>query len=155
MVKKRLIFTLLWQNGHYCLSRNFKLQKAGGLEWIQKHYNFQVIAFSIDELVVLNTTRGDKAMPLFADHLSRLTRGVFCPLAVGGGIRSLDDAALLLRSGADKLVVNTTLFHQPDLVRELAATYGSQCVVASIDFRLYPAFATHKSGHYPCGERIS
>lgn len=135
MLKKRLIFTLLWQKGAYCLSRNFKLQTAGDLTWIKKHYNFQVIAFSIDELVVLNVARGDKGLESFAADVAELTRGCFVPLAAGGGIRSLGDARLLLNSGADKLVVNTPLYDQPDLVRELAQQFGRQCVVGSIDYK--------------------
>jgi imidazole glycerol-phosphate synthase subunit HisF len=138
MLKKRLMFALLWNQGKYCLSRNFKLQKAGDLGWIKRNYNFQVIAFSIDELVVLNVSRGDKAMEAFAASVTDLTHGCFVPLAVGGGIRTLDHAALLLNSGADKLVLNTPLFTQPDLVRSIAQRYGRQCVVASIDYRRTP-----------------
>lgn len=139
MLKKRLMFALLWNNGRYCLSRNFKLQKAGDLAWIKKNYNFEVIAFSIDELVVLNVTRGDKAMEMFASSITELTRGCFVPLAVGGGIRTLDHAALLLNAGADKLVLNTPLYTQPDLVRAIAQRYGRQCVIASIDYRREPS----------------
>lgn len=138
MLKKRLMFALLWNQGKYCLSRNFKLQKAGDLAWIKKNYNFQVIAFSIDELVVLNVSRGEKSMDAFASSVTELTRGCFVPLAVGGGIRTLDHAALLLNSGADKLVLNTPLFTQPDLVRAIVQKYGRQCVVASIDYQRGP-----------------
>ncbi len=139
MLKKRLIFTLLWNQGRYCLSRNFKLQFAGDLAWIKKNYNFQVIAFSIDELIILNVSRGPKATEAFAKDVSALTRGCFVPLAVGGGVRSLADAELLLNSGADKLVLNTPLYTDPQLVRDLARRYGSQCVVASIDYKRTPA----------------
>lgn len=135
MLKKRLVFALLWKNGKFCLSRNFKLQQAGDLMWIEKNYNFKVIAFSIDELVVLNVSRGDKEMTTFAAQVTELTRGCFVPLAAGGGIRSIDDAMLLLRSGADKLVVNTSLSRDPSLVSALAQRFGRQCVVASIDYR--------------------
>ena len=135
MLKKRLIFALLWRGGKFCLSRNFKLQQAGDLGWIEKNYNFKVIASAIDELVVLNVTRGDKAMETFAAQVTDHTRGCFVPLAAGGGIRSMDDALLLLRSGADKLIVNTTLIQDPELVSALARRFGRQCVVASIDYR--------------------
>ncbi len=135
MLKKRLIFTLLWNEGSYCLSRNFLLQEVGDLAWLDRHYNFKVIALAIDELVVLNTNRDDKETARFAAEVNELVRGCFVPVAAGGGIRTSEDAHLLLRSGADKVVVNTPLFEQPDLVRELARTYGAQCVVASIDYR--------------------
>ena len=135
MLKKRLIFTLLWRNGAYCLSRNFKLQNAGDLKWLQKHYNLQRIAFSIDELIVVNVAREDKQMKLYAANVGEVSRGCFAPLAVGGGIRSMDDAKLLLNSGADKLVLNTPIFTQPELVASLVQAYGSQCVAASIDYK--------------------
>jgi len=135
VLKRRLIFTLLWRDGRFCLSRNFKLQSAGDLDWIKRHYNLQVIAFSIDELVVLNVTRGEKNHRRFADDTRELSRGCFVPLAAGGGVRSIEDARLLLSAGADKIVLNTPLFDQPELVKELAGMFGTQCVVGSIDYR--------------------
>lgn len=135
MLKRRLIFALLWQKDAFWLSRNFRVQRAGNLDWIEKHYNFGVIADAIDELVVLNISREDRRLEAFATQVRALTRGVFVPLAAGGGIRSAEEASVLLRSGADKVVVNIPLFDQPGLVEDLARTYGRQCVVASIDYK--------------------
>src|SRR5260221_5621172 len=135
MVKNRLLFTLLMQNGTYMLSRNFRLQAVGDLNWIKESYDFEAIAYSIDELVVLNVTRGDKNLEAFAEHVSELVQNCMIPIACGGGIRSMDDAFLLLDAGADKLVVNTALVKQPELVQELVTRFGSQCVVASIDYK--------------------
>ncbi len=135
MLKTRLLFTLLLSQGNYMLSRNFRLQTVGDLKWLKEYYDFDAIAFSIDELVVLNVERGQKDVAAFAGHLSELVQNCFVPLAAGGGIRSLDDAFILLRAGADKLVVNTPLVKQPELVRELVKNFGSQCVVASIDYK--------------------
>ena len=53
MLKKRIIFTLLYKDGSFCLSRNFNLQKVGNLNWIKKNYDFSLIAKSIDELIIL------------------------------------------------------------------------------------------------------
>ncbi len=117
------------------LSRNFRLQSVGDLNWLKDYYDFDAIAFSIDELVVLNVERGTKDVAGFARHLSELVQNCFVPLAAGGGIRSLDDAFMLLNAGADRLVVNTPLVRQPQLVKELISTFGSQCVVASIDYK--------------------
>lgn len=133
-LKRRLIFALLWQKDAFWLSRNFRVQRAGDLGWIEKHYNFRVIADSIDELVVLNISREDKGIDAFAAQITALSRGCFVPLAAGGGVRSVGEARLLLRSGADKIIVNTPLFDDPPLVRALAREFGRQCVVASIDF---------------------
>ena len=135
MVKNRLLFTLLLQNGSYMLSRNFRLQSVGNLDWLKEYYDFDSIAFSIDELVVLNVERGEKNTTGFADDVSKLVEGCMMPIACGGGIHSMDNAFALLDAGADKLVVNTALLRQPDLVRAMVKKFGSQCVVASIDYR--------------------
>ena len=137
MLKSRLIFTLLMKNGSYQLSRNFNLQDVGDLNWIKKYYNFNAIAFSIDELIVVNVERGEKNVDLFRENLLKLNENCFMPIAAGGGIRSIDHAYKILNSGADKIIVNTPLVTQPKLVKSLVKTFGSQCVIASIDFKKY------------------
>ena len=57
MLKKRLIFILLYQQENFYLSRNFQLQKVGNLDWLKKNYNFSLIAKSIDELIILDVSR--------------------------------------------------------------------------------------------------
>jgi cyclase len=135
MLKKRLIFTLLYNNGNFVLSRNFRLQKVGNLNWLQANYNFSQISFSIDELVVLDVTRGEKNPADFCRALSCLTDGCFVPIAAGGGVRSVEDAWRLLRSGADKVVINTALYENSDFISELASEFGVQCVVGSMDIK--------------------
>jgi cyclase len=115
------------------LSRNFRIQTAGNLNWLKEYYNFNAIAFSIDELVVLNVERKQKNIENFSEHLIQLSKNCFLPFSAGGGIRSLEDAYKLLNSGVDKLVVNTPLIEQPEFVSLLAKTFGSQCIIASID----------------------
>ena len=134
MVKQRLIFTLLMQNSTYMLSRNFSLQVVGDIEWLRKHYHFEAISFSIDELIVLNVERGKKDIKQFAAHLIELSQSCFMPIAAGGGIRSIDHAYQLLDAGCDKLIINSPLISQEALVRQLVKTFGSQCLVASIDY---------------------
>ncbi len=134
MLKKRIIFTLLVEDGFFVLSRNFGLQKAGNLDWLKDFYDFDSIAFSIDELIVLDVSRGERDRAGFAKLLEDISCNCFMPIGAGGGIRSVADVDLLLKSGADKVVVNTALFQQPELVRELVARYGAQCIVASIDY---------------------
>ena len=135
MLKSRLIFALLMKDGSYQLSRNFNLQDVGNLNWIKKYYNFNAIAFSIDELIVVNVERGKKNIKKFCENLLKLNENCFMPIAAGGGIRSLDDAYLILNSGADKLIVNTPLIDNPALVESLVETFGSQCIIASIDYK--------------------
>jgi cyclase len=132
-VKKRLIFTLLFNEDRFMLSRNFRLQQVGDIGWLEKNYNFRETALSIDELVILNVERNRESSERFRFHTQRLNDDCFVPIAAGGGVRSVDDARALLRSGADKVVINSILDSDPMSVEELASEFGSQCLVASVD----------------------
>lgn len=135
MPRHRLIFTLLYDSGSFMLSRNFRLQRVGDLHWLTKNYDFSRISHSIDELIVLDVSRAERDIDRFCENLRLLVRQVFVPVASGGGIDSLEQASKLLGSGADKLVVNTALHLQPGTIELLAQTFGSQCVVVSLDHR--------------------
>ena len=118
------------------LSRNFRLQKVGDFKWLKKHYNFEKIAFSIDELIILDVTREGRDINEFSSVVKEVIKNVFIPVACGGGIRTLNDAKLLLNSGADKIVVNTTLHSDKELINSLVKNYGSQFVIGSVDFQI-------------------
>lgn len=133
MLKKRIIFTLLYSDGYFMLSRNFRLQRVGDDYWLKKNYDFSSVSFYIDELVVLDVSRGQRDSARFCRSLQSITQGCFVPIAAGGGVRSVDDARRLLRSGADKVVLNSPLFSDAELVRHIAQEFGQQCVVGSID----------------------
>ncbi len=117
------------------LSRNFRLQKVGDLKWLQVNYNFSHISYSIDELVVIDVSRGERNIEAFCATLKALTEGCFIPIAAGGGVRTIEQARTLLRSGADKVIVNTPLYEHTEFVSELASEFGQQCVVASMDIK--------------------
>jgi imidazole glycerol-phosphate synthase subunit HisF len=91
-----------------------------------------------DELVFLDITASSDARDTIVDVARRTADEVFIPFTVGGGVRSVDDARRLLRAGADKVAVNTSAVERPDLIGELAAEFGAQCVVVAIDARVYP-----------------
>ena len=133
LVRKRLIFALLYDSGKFMLSRNFRLQQVGDITWLEKNYNFRETALAIDELIVLNVERSRGSLDQFFEHVKQLNDDCFVPIAAGGGIRSVEDAKGLLRSGADKVVINSILRTDRPLVAELAAEFGKQCLVASID----------------------
>jgi cyclase len=116
-------------------SRNFRLQKVGNLDWLKKNYKFQNIAFSLDELIILNASKSEKNIADFAKTISNIVNEVFIPIAAGGGIRSIEDAELLFKSGADKVVLNSSLVEDSNLVKELVNKFGSQSIVASIDYK--------------------
>jgi cyclase len=133
MLKKRLIFTLLHNAGAFMLSRNFRLQRVGDLNWLNKNYNFEKISRHIDEVVVLDVTREERNIEDFAEVLAEFTSGIFCPVSAGGGIKTVDAAKLLLRSGADKVVLNSSLTDNPGLVRDIATEFGAQCIIGAVD----------------------
>jgi imidazole glycerol-phosphate synthase subunit HisF len=118
------------------LSRNFRLQKVGGLGWLKKNYNFSNISFSIDELIILDVTRGEKDEKRFHEHVRSLASECFAPIAAGGGIRTLEHARNLLYSGADKVVVNTLIYESTDIMNEIISEFGQQSVVASVDVKM-------------------
>jgi imidazole glycerol-phosphate synthase subunit HisF len=136
MLKKRMILCLLMRNdGVFCNSRNFSLQSVGELAWIRRYLDFS----AIDELVLLNVDRQAKDVERFADHIRELGRLCFVPITAGGGVRTLNDFRTLLDSGADKIVVNSESVRHPDFITEAARTFGSQCVVVSIDVKKTPS----------------
>ena len=117
------------------LSRNFSLQSVGDINWLKECYDYNSIAYSIDELLVLNVERGEKNISKFCESLKELSKQYFMPVAAGGGIRSIEDAIAIMGSGVDKLILNTAFFKDPELVKDLVSIYGSQCVIASLDYK--------------------
>ncbi len=88
-----------------------------------------------DELVFLDITASSDNRDTMIDVVSRTAEQVFIPFTVGGGVRSVEDARRLLRAGADKVGLNTAAVERPELVAELAAEFGAQCVVVAVDAR--------------------
>ena len=135
MLRKRIIFSLIYDREKFNQSRNFRLQRAGDIRWLEKNYKFQQIAWCLDELMVLDATRSDKDKVKFSQTLSKLVDDVFIPITAGGGITCLADAKLLFDSGADKIVVNSLAYNDPAVLESLSSKYGSQSVVVSVDFK--------------------
>ncbi len=88
-----------------------------------------------DELVFLDITASSDNRRTMVEVVTRTAEVVFIPFTVGGGVRSVEDARLLLRAGADKVGINTAAVDRPALVAELAGEFGSQCVVVAVDAR--------------------
>jgi imidazole glycerol-phosphate synthase subunit HisF len=86
-----------------------------------------------DELVFLDITASSDDRETTVDMVYRVAEQVFIPFTVGGGIRTLEDARRMLRAGADKVSVNTAAVQRPELIGEIAAEFGNQCVVCAID----------------------
>ncbi len=109
-----------------------------------------------DELVFLDITASSDARDTTVEMAARVAEQVFIPFTIGGGVRSVDDARRLLRAGADKVSINTAAVERPDLVLEIAAEFGTQCVVVAVDSRATGAtpsgFEVHvRGGRTPTG----
>ena len=142
MLRNRLIFSLIYSDGAFTQSRNFRLQNVGDINWLERNYKFQKISFSLDELIVLNATKTGKDIVEFSRVVSRLVDDVFIPVAAGGGINSISDADLLFRSGADKVVLNSCIKSNPQVVKDIVSKYGSQSIVACVDYKVVDGKAT-------------
>lgn len=145
MLRNRLIFTLIYDDGFFNQSRNFRLQKVGDLNWLKKNYKFQDISFSLDELIVLDATRGKQSLKEFSNIVEQLVENVFIPVAAGGGVRTLKDAQVLFESGADKIVLNSLLIEDIEMVQALIEKYGKQSIVVSIDYKENDVFIRNGS----------
>lgn len=98
-----------------------------------RKYNVQ----GIDEILFLDTVASLYGRNALHQLVSDTSQDVFCPITVGGGIRTVDDAARLFRSGADKIAINTAATANPRIITELAEKFGCQAIVAQIDVKRY------------------
>ena len=130
MFTKRIIPCLDVNNGRVVKGVNFvQLRDAGDPVEIAKAYD----KAGADELVFLDITASSDARGTVVDMVRKVAENVFIPFTVGGGIRTVDDFKKLLREGADKISVNSAAIDRPELIREAAEKFGSQCVVVAID----------------------
>jgi cyclase len=131
---RRLIFTLLYDRGQFMLSRNFRLQSVGSIDWLFDNYDFGSVSRGLDELMILDVSRGARNPERFTDVVRHIAGLCFIPITVGGGVTTQDVAKLYMQSGADKLLVNSAFSSNPTLCRSLADYFGRQCIVASLDY---------------------
>ena len=146
MLKIRVIPTLLHKSFGLVKGVRFDSRRAVGSPMqAVKVYNLR----NVDELVFLDVTATAEGRGPDLELIDELADECFMPLAVGGGIRSVDDVRALLGVGADKVVIGTAALRTPDVVREAADRFGSQCIVVSIDTRGDEVCT--KSGRIPTG----
>ena len=128
----RVIPCLDVDNGRVVKGVNFTgLKDAGDPVELAARYDRE----GADELTFLDVSASVAGRGTMLDVVRRTAEQVFIPLTVGGGVRSVDDVDQLLRAGADKVSINTSAIARPELLRELAARFGSQCIVLSVDAR--------------------
>ncbi|HEX6133265.1 MAG TPA: imidazole glycerol phosphate synthase subunit HisF [Longimicrobiales bacterium] len=133
MLRKRVIVCLDVQDGRVVKGVSFQSMRDVGdpVEFAQRYERE-----GADEIVFLDISASAEGRRTLLDVVKRTAESLFIPLTVGGGISDVSDVALALRSGADKVSINTAAVTRPELITEAAQRFGSQCIVASIDARL-------------------
>ncbi|MBE5835661.1 MAG: imidazole glycerol phosphate synthase subunit HisF [Butyrivibrio sp.] len=132
MLTKRIIPCLDVNNGRVVKGINFvQLKDAGDPVEVGAAYS----RAGADELVFLDITATSDARATVTDMVRKVAEKVFIPFTVGGGIRTVEDMKAILREGADKVSVNSAAIDRPELIREGADKFGSQCIVVAIDAR--------------------
>jgi cyclase len=130
MLTKRIIPCLDIKNGRTVKGVNFvDLRDAGDPVELAAIYAQN----GADELVFLDISATEEKRKTLAELVMRVAEKVNIPFTVGGGISSVEDVELLLNSGADKVSINSSAVKNPQLINELAAKFGSQCIVVAID----------------------
>src|SRR5258708_37937720 len=130
MLAKRIIPCLDVDQGRVVKGTRF-LSLVGGGRPVKRARRYD--AEGADELTFLDITASSDKRDIVAALVRRVADEVFIPFTVGGGLRSLEDIRAVLRSGADKVSLNTAAIEQPELIREGAETFGSQCMVVAVD----------------------
>ena len=132
MITKRIIPCLDVRDGRVVKGVNFEgLNDVSSPIELADYYS----RCGADELVFYDITASAEGRALFTEILKETASRVFIPLTVGGGINTLEDFDRVLKCGADKVSVNSGAIRNPDLIREAALRYGSQCVVLSADVK--------------------
>ncbi|MEI0489785.1 imidazole glycerol phosphate synthase subunit HisF [Brachyspira pulli] len=132
MITKRIIPCLDVRDGRVVKGTNFEgLKDVDDPVELAKYYNNSLA----DELVFYDITASYEDRSLFVNVLEKVAKEIFIPLTVGGGINSIKDFDIVLKSGADKVSINSGAIKNPSLIREAAEKYGNQCVVLSIDIK--------------------
>lgn len=132
MLSRRIIPCLDVKGGRVVKGVRFRDHRdAGDPVELARFYDEQ----GADELVFYDITASSDGREIMLDVVHRVAEEVYIPLTVGGGIRSVEDVRTMLNAGADKVSINTAAVQNPELIRESAAQFGSQCIVLGMDAR--------------------
>jgi cyclase len=144
MLTKRIIPCLDIKNGRTVKGVNFvDLRDAGDPVELAAIYAQE----GADELIFLDISATEERRKTLIDLVLHVAEKVNIPFTVGGGISSVEDVDVLLKSGADKISINSSAVNNPQLINELAAKFGSQCIVVAIDAKqLYDKWKVHLVG---------
>ena len=133
MLKKRIIPKFLVRGGRLVKGVRFfdNVREAGNPVSTAKVYD----SYGVDEMIFVDIDATPEGRVITGSIIERVSEEVFMPFTVGGGVRTLGDIEQLLKSGADKISINSTAIADPGFVSRAASRFGDQCIVASIDYR--------------------
>ena len=129
-VAKRIIPCLDVDKGRVVKGVNFlNIRDAGDPSEVARRYDLE----GADEITMLDITASHESREITYQTVEKIASEIFIPLTVGGGVRTLEDIKALLRSGADKVSINTAAVEDPNFVKLASEKFGSQCIVVAID----------------------
>jgi cyclase len=133
MLKKRIIPKFLIRGGRLVKMRRFHddQREAGNPVSTAKVYD----SYGVDELIFVDVDATNEGRVVTGNIIERVAEEVFVPLTVGGGVTTLEQIESLLKSGADKVSINTAAIENPDFITQAASRFGDQCIVVSIDYQ--------------------
>lgn len=135
MNKKRLVFTLLYANEKFFMSRNFDLQEVGDINWILENFQFNSLMRSLDELIILDITKSKPDIVKYVEITNKITKYAFMPVSLGGQIKNIKDVEFLFKNGADKVVINSMYFSNQRELTKIISKFGVQSIICSIDYK--------------------
>ena len=137
MLYKRIIYALLYSNGFFYLSRNFRLQKVGDVNWLKNNFGFGKTCDYIDELMILLVAKKPNKSEIvkYFNDVSKLREKIFVPITLGGAVRSFDYVSECFSNGADKILINYLVHKNDSVIKKISNIYGEQALSLIVDFK--------------------
>ncbi len=152
MLNKRIIFALLYKDGFFHLSRNFRLQKVGDVNWLINNFGFGETCDFIDELVCILVKKDPSIRDKidFLKQMEIIRQKFFVPITLGGGIKSLNDAKSYFLNGADKILINSKS-SDTKFLKKISDLWGEQSITIMIDYQKDLNLKNNLNVYIDCG----
>jgi cyclase len=133
MLKKRIIFVLYYCDSYFIQSRNFFRQKVGTIEWLKKNYDIINFTNYLDELIILDISNNKKNN--FLNDIRGILANTFIPVSLGGKISDIKKVKEYIKNGADKVIINSYVFCDDNIINLISKEIGKQSLIVSIDVK--------------------
>jgi len=137
MIYKRIIYALLYSEGSFHLSRNFRLQQVGDVSWLKNNFGFGETCDYIDELMIILVTKKPNQTEIlnYFKDVNKLREKIFVPITLGGGIRDFESAKRCFMNGADKILINYLAHKDEETINKISEVYGEQAISLMVDYK--------------------